>query len=196
MRQNQKNRYNGRYNNNRGSRPQMIFRNTALDSNGPCGKLHGTALQLAEKYQGAAKDAQIQNDAVAAETCLQFADHYMRLQNIAIANEESQRTPVHNQNRGRSDIPVSDTLKGTQTPETAPLDTTVTPMGTDELPDFTVPVLEVAQTHELSAEDEALKNMDLSIPILAIQEKHGETPTKPQTTRGRGRKPKKIENQL
>ena len=90
MRQNQKNRFNVRHN-NRGHRPQMIFRNTALDSTGPCGKLHGTALQLFEKYQVAAKDAQIQNDAVLAETYLQYADHYMRLQNQAIANEESMR---------------------------------------------------------------------------------------------------------
>lgn len=94
MKQNQRGRYNGRYNNpSRGSRPQTIFRNTALESSGPCGKLRGTALQLFEKYQAAAKDALIQNDEVLAETCLQYADHYMHLQNIAIANEMAMRTP-------------------------------------------------------------------------------------------------------
>lgn len=94
MKQNQRGRYNGRYNNpNRGSRPQTIFRNTALESSGPCGKLRGTALQLFEKYQAAAKDALIQNDEILAETCLQYADHYMHLQNIAIANETAMRAP-------------------------------------------------------------------------------------------------------
>lgn len=92
MRPNQKNRYGGRYNNSRGNRSQTIFRNTALESSGPCGKLHGTALQLFEKYQTAAKDALLQNDLILSETCLQYADHYMRLQNIAIANEQALRS--------------------------------------------------------------------------------------------------------
>lgn len=92
MKPNQRGRYNGRYNNTgRGMRPQTIFRNTSLESSGPCGKLHGTALQLFEKYQAAAKDALIQNDDVLAETCLQYADHYMHLQNIAIENEQAVR---------------------------------------------------------------------------------------------------------
>lgn len=176
MKPNQKNRYNGRYNNNRSSyRPQqMIFRNTALDSNGPCGKLHGTALQLFEKYQNASKDAQLQNDSVLAETCLQFADHYMRLQNMAIANEEAHR-PAQNpqQNRPQSRPAPVESI-------TAPAETS------DELPNFSVPETEspvVSEQPELSDEDEALKNMDLSIPILAIQEKHQE-PNKQQRPRG------------
>lgn len=91
MKQNQRNRFNGRHNSSRGSRTQTIFRNTSLESSGPCGKLRGTALQLHEKYLAAAKDALIQNDEVLAETCMQYADHYMHLQNIAIANEMALR---------------------------------------------------------------------------------------------------------
>ncbi len=98
MKQNQKNRHgSGRYNNSRNIRPQIIFRNTALESSGPSGKLHGTALQLFEKYQTAAKDALLQNDLILSETCLQHADHYMRLQNIAIENEQSQRQQYQKQ---------------------------------------------------------------------------------------------------
>ncbi len=89
MKPNQKNRYNGRYNNR--NQRSMIMRNTALESSGPNGKLHGTALQLFEKYQAAAKDALIQNDLILAQTCLQYADHYMRIQNIAIMNEQNLR---------------------------------------------------------------------------------------------------------
>lgn len=176
MKPNQKNRYNGRYNNNRTYRPQqqMIFRNTALDSNGPCGKLHGTALQLSEKYQNSSKDAQLQNDSVLAETCLQFADHYMRLQNIAIANEEANR-PQQRPQQPRFSTPESNT-------PTVP--TTPVSVSEDELPTFAVPTVESPETAEsLSAEDEAIKNMDLSIPISAIQQKHLE-PVKGQRPRG------------
>lgn len=89
MKQNQKNRYNGRYN-SRNSRT-ILTRNTALESTGPMGKLHGTALQLFEKYQSFSKDALTQNDLILAQTCMQYADHYMRLQNIAISNEQTMR---------------------------------------------------------------------------------------------------------
>ncbi len=68
---------------------QQITRFTNLDSSGPLGKLRGTPLQLVEKYQTGAKDAQTQGDAVLAQTCLQYADHYLRLQNIAIENEQA-----------------------------------------------------------------------------------------------------------
>lgn len=119
MKPNQKNRYNGRYNNR--NKRTMILRNTALESSGPSGKLHGTALQLFEKYQSAAKDALIQNDLVLAQTYLQYADHYIRLQNIAIANEQtlamqSQQNMMNNQMRNNgvenktADSLVSDEL--------------------------------------------------------------------------------------
>ena len=96
MKPNQRGRFNSRRNNSNNnnmprsvSNPQVIFRNTSLESTGPCGKLRGTPLQLHEKYLMAAKDAQIQNDDVLAETCFQYADHYMHLQNEAIANEQA-----------------------------------------------------------------------------------------------------------
>lgn len=105
MKQNQRGRFNGRHSNSgRVSRPQTIFRNTALESTGPCGKLRGTALQLHEKYLAAAKDAQIQNDDILAETCFQYADHYMHIQNQAIANEQA----LHMQQQAaRATAPVS-----------------------------------------------------------------------------------------
>lgn len=89
-----KNQYNRarRHNNNRSTRnyqPQQIFRYTNLDSTGPLGKLRGTPLQLAEKYQAGAKDAAMQGDDVLMQTCQQYADHYLRLQAIAIENEQA-----------------------------------------------------------------------------------------------------------
>ena len=93
MKQNNHNRQNRRFNNtSRGNRPaQTIYRNTCLDSSGPAGKLRGTPLQLNEKYVALAKDAFTANDMILAEQYRQYADHYMRLQNIAIENENMLR---------------------------------------------------------------------------------------------------------
>ena len=92
MKQNNHNRQNRRFNNNRTSRSaQVIYRNTCLDSSGPAGKLRGTPLQLNEKYIALAKDAATANDMILAEQYRQYADHYMRLQNIAIENENALR---------------------------------------------------------------------------------------------------------
>ena len=93
-----------RHNNNNRSRSvavQQITRFTVLDSSGPLGKLRGTALQLAEKYQAGAKDAQTQGDDVLLQTCQQYADHYLRLQAIAIENEQTKIKP--------EELPVSET---------------------------------------------------------------------------------------
>lgn len=119
MKPNQKNRYNGRYNNR--NKRTMILRNTALESSGPSGKLHGTALQLFEKYQSAAKDALIQNDLVLAQTYLQYADHYIRLQNIAIANEQSlamqsQQNILNNQQRNYVESKAVDSFVSDELP--------------------------------------------------------------------------------
>ena len=119
MKPNQRGRFNNRHNNSsRGSsRPQMIFRNTSLESTGPCGKLRGTALQLHEKYLMAAKDALIQNDDILAETCFQYADHYMHLQNQAIANEQA----LHAQHQAQQPVPeVTPITETTESPETLP----------------------------------------------------------------------------
>ena len=81
-----------RHNTNRSNRSiavQQITRYTNLDSSGPLGKLRGTPLQLAEKYQAGAKDALTQGDDVLFQTCQQYADHYLRLQAIAIENEQA-----------------------------------------------------------------------------------------------------------
>lgn len=125
MKPNQKNRYNGRYN-NRNNR-SMITRNTALESSGPAGKLHGTALQLFEKYQTAAKDALIQNDLVAAQTYLQYADHYIRLQNIAIANEQNMRATLYpaTQATNTGTRPAEAAEAETELSESQPVNTTL-----------------------------------------------------------------------
>ncbi len=129
MKQNQKKRFNnGRFNNR--NQQKQITRNTVFDSSGPCGKLRGTALQLVEKYQAGAKDALMQNDIVLAQTCMQFADHYIRLQNQAIQNE--QRGNQNNQPRQR-EVESVDELPEIQLPEAKEVETQ------DELPEIQMP---------------------------------------------------------
>lgn len=54
-------------------------RNYVVDSNGPTGRLRGTAQQLYEKYMALARDASSMDDRVGLENYLQHADHYYRL---------------------------------------------------------------------------------------------------------------------
>ena len=143
MKPNQRSRFNGRFNNgSRGPRTQTIFRNTSLESTGPCGKLRGTALQLHEKYLAAAKDAQIQNDDVLAETCYQYADHYMHVQNQAIANEQALHAQQQANRPTQTDVEIKPSVEvATDTPPT---------------------VNEVEHT--------GLKVVDLSVPVEAMNQ--------------------------
>jgi hypothetical protein len=185
MKPNQRGRYNGRYNNNtnRANRTQVIFRNTALESSGPCGKLRGTALQLFEKYQIAAKDALIQNDDVLAETCLQYADHYMHVQNIAIANEQAFR-PQQSQNiagqQRASNEAVAENIALTDGEEgeknvSNPDEGDVASADTARVADAPV--------------DGALKVLDLSVPVaeMAAKQQENDSTIVPQVQRRRGR---------
>lgn len=153
MKPNQRNRFNNRHGGaNRNQRSQIIYRNTALESSGPCGKLRGTALQLYEKYTSAAKDALIQNDDVLAETCFQYADHYMHIQNQAIANEQA----LHAQQQAQR-IAVQEQREA----ETEPLEAESEELPTDgelKVTDLSVPVESMNKNAELaSAESESPK---------------------------------------
>gem|GEM_PF-972745 len=59
--------------NNGGNRTQNF------DSNGPQGRIRGTAKQIHEKYTQLAKDAISAGDRVLVESLFQFADHYGRI---------------------------------------------------------------------------------------------------------------------
>ena len=57
-----------------------------FDSNGPGGRVRGAATQIAEKYEMMARDAIGTGDRVLAETLLQFAEHYRRV-DLALRGE-------------------------------------------------------------------------------------------------------------
>jgi hypothetical protein len=78
------NQYN---NNNNNSRKGQNPISRTYQSNGPDGKVSGTASGVAEKYLSMARDALTAGDPVLAENYLQHAEHYNR---IILAYRESQ----------------------------------------------------------------------------------------------------------
>ncbi len=161
MKQNQKKRFNNGRFNNRNAR-QLITRNTVLESSGPCGKLRGTALQIFEKYQIAAKDAMMQSDIVLAQTCMQYADHYIRLQNQAIQNEQQMRGNNNQQQNSNVSVVKEEVAEEIK----------------DELP-----VVEVPQEEAVEVEEEIIENKE----EVALIEKESEPEQKQEKAK---RKPR------
>lgn len=75
----------GRYNGNRPFQqsPRVLQHNPTFDSNGPNVKIHGSALQVFERYVGLAREATVADDRVAAENLYQHAEHYFRINNAS-----------------------------------------------------------------------------------------------------------------
>ena len=63
------------------NRPRTLgnITNRVFDSSGPEGKVRGTPQQIIDKYLVLAREAQLSNDRVSAESCMQFAEHYTRM---------------------------------------------------------------------------------------------------------------------
>lgn len=83
---NSSNNSNNNNNNRRGPNPLQ----RSYESNGPDVKIRGNAMQVAEKYQTLARDAQVAGDRILAENYLQHAEHYSRI--IAAAQAANQQT--------------------------------------------------------------------------------------------------------
>ena len=86
----------GRSGNNNSAR-RSNNNNRNFDSNGPDGKIRGTASQVFEKYISLATDTQISGDHVAAENYFQHAEHYFRI--VAAANQAQQEKQAEQQAR-------------------------------------------------------------------------------------------------
>ena len=97
---------NGRRRQNRGSNRRNfgngnytgnLNKNTVIDSAGPDGRQRGSVSQLTEKYISLASDAASSDDRILAESFLQFADHYYRLQKEIEINNEAKETRIKNE---------------------------------------------------------------------------------------------------
>ncbi len=73
-----------------GRRAGFHGRGSTFESNGPEGKIRGTAFQVIEKYQALARDALSAGDRIGAENFFQHAEHYYR---VVGANGWDQRGP-------------------------------------------------------------------------------------------------------
>lgn len=135
-------------------------RNTVYDSIGPAGRLRGTAFQLMEKYLSAAKEL-MSSDRVLAESCLQHADHYMRLNALAIAAEGA-RFAQQNQQEAESSDNSAEVIENA-TAETLPVSEPVEnePVVVSFIPSVVEP--------KEPALEETVK-MDLSVPVSVMAE--------------------------
>jgi hypothetical protein len=94
---------NGRRRQNRGTNRRSysngnnygnINKNTVIDSSGPDGRQRGSVSLLNEKYISLASDAAASDDRILAESYLQFADHYYRLQKEIEINNEAREAKL------------------------------------------------------------------------------------------------------
>ena len=95
---------NGRRRQNRGSNRRSygggnnngnINKNTVIDSSGPDGRQRGSVSQLNEKYTSLASDAAASDDRILAESYLQFADHYYRIDKEIEINNEAKEAKLN-----------------------------------------------------------------------------------------------------
>ena len=77
-----------RGNGGNGRRPGLHGRGSTFESNGPEGKIRGTAFQVIERYQALAQDALSAGNRIGAENFFQHAEHYYR---VVTANGWDQR---------------------------------------------------------------------------------------------------------
>ncbi len=137
-------------------------RNTVYDSIGPAGRLRGTAFQLMEKYLSAAKE-QMSSDRVLAESCLQHADHYMRLNALAIAAEGARFAQQNQPEPESADAAAGPEPVENDAAETLPVADTV------ENEPVVVSFIPAAPQPEESSLNETVK-MDLSVPVSVMVE--------------------------
>ena len=104
---------NGRRRQNRGSNRRNfgngnytgnLNKNPVIDSAGPDGRQRGSVSQLSEKYISLASDAASSDDRILAESFLQFADHYYRLQKEIEINNEAKETRIKNETQSNEEV--------------------------------------------------------------------------------------------
>ena len=82
-----------------GRRPGFQGRGSTFESNGPHGKIRGTAFQVIEKYQALAQDALSAGDRIGAENFFQHAEHYYRV--VAANGWDQQRQQQQQRPQGQ-----------------------------------------------------------------------------------------------
>ena len=91
-------------NNNHNNNNKRQGGRSSYDSNGPDGKVRGTAQQVLEKYQGLGRDAATAGDRVAAESYFQFAEHYYRVVNADGGGQQQPRRELHPNEEAQAEV--------------------------------------------------------------------------------------------
>lgn len=120
---------NGRRRQNRGSNRRSfnngnlngnLNKNTVIESSGPDGRQRGSVSQLNEKYTSLASDASSSDDRILAESFLQFADHYYRLQKEIELNNEikesKNKSEISSSSNNYSEEELDDNENGSKKP--------------------------------------------------------------------------------
>ena len=119
-----------------GRRPGFHGRGSTFESNGPEGKIRGTAFQVIEKYQALAQDALSAGDRIGAENFFQHAEHYYR---VVAANGWDQRgqRPQNQQPQPQQSQPRVEPgqQQGGEQPPAAAAEPQPQPVAGDEAPD-------------------------------------------------------------
>ena len=114
------NRGSNRRNFNGGNINGNINKNTVIESSGPDGRQRGSVVQLNEKYTSLASDASSSDDRILAESFLQFADHYYRLQKEIELNNENKdlkiKSELNSLSNNSSKIELDDNDKNSKKP--------------------------------------------------------------------------------
>ncbi len=127
------NQRRGRPRGNGGKRHSSSSRNSSLESNGPEGKVRGSAQQILEKYLSLARDATSAGEHIAAEGLYQYAEHYHRVLNVDGANNQNRDRQQHNsrENSTSNDQPT----EASAAPAPAPAAPDVTAVDAEVTPD-------------------------------------------------------------
>lgn len=102
---------NNHHNNGRRSNPRV----QTFDSNGPDVRIRGNATQVTEKYNALARDASAAGDHVLAESYLQHAEHYQRLVNEYMQeNNQNNNNQQQHQSNGQANNQSNHQANGQQ----------------------------------------------------------------------------------
>lgn len=94
--------------------------NRSYDSNGPDGKIRGSATQVYDKYISLGRDAQTSGDHVDAENYFQHAEHYYRIMlanNLVKPDRPADQGAQEDENAGTADGGSSQSMASEKTPD-------------------------------------------------------------------------------
>ena len=106
-----------RPNNNNNSYNSSNNRNQIFDSNGPTGRIKGSAKQISDKYASMARDAYASGENILMETLNQHSEHYFRINNYINDQAEKKRKVREDNRPSRNIIPAAKVASTTEKEE-------------------------------------------------------------------------------